>query len=171
MARSRAIRVLSYALPHNAANCSTFVEMLGLKVCVCVLVFRRCDVQSLFSSLMIRSYQGPKSSTSSAERESLFLAEQEHLLSILTALLSLCTGVTLARVTAKFVEKEFEKTDRLVDLHIPQEAPDVRLEYRGSVGGKQVRQSGTLDRSYNGVCIAGCVLIRRIHEVELYEVG
>ncbi|VDD77069.1 unnamed protein product [Mesocestoides corti] len=81
-----------------AANCNKFVEVLGLRT-IFPLFMHSPQAKG-------KSLPGP----TSAEME-------EHIISIVAALLRQCTGQFLQRVLAKFTENEHEKVDRLVELH------------------------------------------------------
>ncbi|TXT10678.1 hypothetical protein VHUM_02183 [Vanrija humicola] len=100
MSRSRAIKVLDYALQpaDGVPACERFVEMLGLK--------------TLFSSFMGKT--GDKKGRS---RGGTF-EEDEHLLDIISSLFTNLSSDTPSRLRliAKFVEKDYEKIDRLLEL-------------------------------------------------------
>ncbi len=90
MSKSRALRVLDHAMGGStgAGICERFVEASGLK--------------TVFGMFMKKQ-----------EREAL-----EHLLGIFSSLLRLLPGQSASRIRtlAKFVEKDFEKIQKLVDL-------------------------------------------------------
>ncbi|KAL1408912.1 hypothetical protein Q8F55_005726 [Vanrija albida] len=100
MARGRAIKVLDYALQpaDGAPACERFVEMLGLK--------------TLFSSFMGKA--GDKKGRAQAGT----FEEDEHLLGIIASLFTNLSSDTppRLRLIAKFVEKDYEKIDRLLEL-------------------------------------------------------
>ncbi|WOO82839.1 Beta-catenin-like protein 1 [Vanrija pseudolonga] len=100
MSRSRAIKVLDYALQpaDGVPACERFVEMLGLK--------------TLFSSFM-----GKGGDKKGRVRAGTF-EEDEHLLGIISSLFTSLSSDTppRLRLIAKFVEKDYEKVDRLLEL-------------------------------------------------------
>jgi hypothetical protein len=115
MARTRSIKVLDHALATEAGTdaCVRFVEALGLK--------------TLFSAFMrgSDSSQRKKSSrgaTSAAE-------DEEHILGVLVSLFSNLDSDSAPRIRllAKFVEDEYEKVDRLLELR---EAAEARVKGR-----------------------------------------
>jgi len=90
-----ALRLADHALRHCPTNCQIFVDKLGLK--------------ALFAMFMKR---GPKPKTVSAQKES-----EEHVTSIIQSLCRYCTGTAVARVLNKFCENQFEKLERLLEMH------------------------------------------------------
>lgn len=99
MSRSSALKVLNYALSTSkgADNCSKFVEVYGLR--------------SLFPCFMKTPKQSKKAGSSRSEHE-------EHVCSIIAALFQNVGGSGRERLIGKFVEKDHEKVDRLVELHL-----------------------------------------------------
>ncbi|CAE6394781.1 unnamed protein product [Rhizoctonia solani] len=99
--KSRAIKVLDYALsgPLGAANCTTFVEAVGLK--------------PLFSAFMGKSSKKSKSGAAMPASEDI-----GHILGVISSLFANLDSDSppRIRVLAKFVEAEYEKIDRLVEL-------------------------------------------------------
>uniref|UniRef100_A0A5K3FNV3 Beta-catenin-like protein 1 n=3 Tax=Mesocestoides corti TaxID=53468 RepID=A0A5K3FNV3_MESCO len=90
-----------------AANCNKFVEVLGLRTIFPLFMHSpQAKGAKLAAAIREKSLPGP----TSAEME-------EHIISIVAALLRQCTGQFLQRVLAKFTENEHEKVDRLVELH------------------------------------------------------
>merc|ERR1712178_190061 len=94
-ATNLALRLADHAMRHCAENCQIFVEKLGLPV--------------LFSMLMRK---GPKEKNKAKLRE-----VDEHVTSIIQSLCRYCTGTAVARVLNKFTENNFEKLERLLELH------------------------------------------------------
>jgi len=90
-----AIRLADHAMRHCAANCQIFVEKTGLKV--------------LFPIFMKK---GPKTKSKSDARE-----QEEHVTSMIQSMCRYCTGTALARVLNKFMEANFEKLERLLEMH------------------------------------------------------
>eukprot|EP00854_Cymbomonas_tetramitiformis_P004340 gene4340-5338_t len=101
--RLSAIKALDFALTRCPAGCERFVEVLGLKV--------------LFGTFMGKAKQiaGGRRKMTAEELEE----EEQRAVSILASVfLGLSRGSKRDRVGAKFVESEFEKVDRLVELFI-----------------------------------------------------
>ena len=96
-AKPRAVKVLDHALggPEGAANCNKFVEIYGLR--------------SLFPCFM-KTPKSRRGGTSEAEHE-------EHVCSIIASVMRNTQGATRERVMGKFVENDYEKVERLLELH------------------------------------------------------
>jgi len=94
-ASNLALKLADHALRHCPENCQVFVEKLGLKV--------------LFAIFMKR---GAKTKKESEAKEL-----EEHVTSIVQSLCRYCTGTPVARVLNKFVESQFEKLERLLEMH------------------------------------------------------
>ncbi|KAI0335461.1 DUF1716-domain-containing protein [Cubamyces sp. BRFM 1775] len=98
-ARSRAIKVLDYAMSGSAgtAACETFVEALGLK--------------TLFSSFMGGKKQKATAGHAASE-------DTAHTLGIVSSLLSNLASDSPARIRllAKFVESDYEKPEKLLEI-------------------------------------------------------
>ena len=96
-AKPRALKVLDHALggPEGAANCNKFVEIYGLR--------------SLFPCFM-KTPKSRRGGPSEAEHE-------EHVCSIIASVLKNTQAAIRERVMGKFVENEFEKVERLLELH------------------------------------------------------
>ncbi|QRW16260.1 beta-catenin-like protein 1 [Rhizoctonia solani] len=98
--KSRAIKVLDYALsgPLGAANCSTFVEAVGLK--------------PLFSAFMGKSAKKSKTGTAMPASEDI-----GHILGVISSLFANLDSDSppRIRVLAKFVEAELRITDREIN--------------------------------------------------------
>ncbi|CDZ98759.1 Uncharacterized conserved protein [Phaffia rhodozyma] len=96
LARARSIKVLDHALSgsEGSDNCERFVENLGLK--------------TLFAAFMGK---GSKKSHVSAE-------DNEHILGILVSLFTNLASESQSRMRllAKFIEGDYEKVDRLLEL-------------------------------------------------------
>lgn len=97
MSRGPALKVLSYAMngPEGKDNCNKFVDILGLRT-----------VYPLFMKT-------PKSCKKSGGEDQ----HIEHVVSILGSLLRNCSTSQRQRVLLKFTESDFEKIDRLMELH------------------------------------------------------
>ncbi|KAF7332093.1 DUF1716 domain-containing protein [Mycena kentingensis (nom. inval.)] len=96
--RSRAIKTLDYAMSSTAA-CEAFVEALGLK--------------TLFSALMGKGVPKRQKSAPTPASE-----DTAHILGIISSLFSNIASDSPSRVRllAKFVESNYEKVDKLLDI-------------------------------------------------------
>ena len=96
-AKPRAVKVLDHALggAEGAANCNKFVEIYGLR--------------SLFPCFM-KTPRARRGGPSEAEHE-------EHVCSIIASVMRNTQAGTLERVMGKFVENDYEKVERLLELH------------------------------------------------------
>lgn len=94
-AATLALKLVDHSLRHCPENCQIFVEKLGLKV--------------LFAIFMKK---GAKTKKQSEAKEA-----EEHVTSIVQSLCRYCTGTPVARVLNKFVESNFEKLERLLEMH------------------------------------------------------
>merc|ERR1712194_298969 len=90
-----ALRLADHATRHCPQNCQMFVEKLGLK--------------TLFPIFMKK---GPKVKSRSETKDG-----EEHVASIIQSLCRYCTGTAPARVLNKFMEGNFEKLERLLEMH------------------------------------------------------
>jgi beta-catenin-like protein 1 len=97
--REGALRVLSYvtAVPDGVENCDHFVEMFGLRV--------------IFPLFMKTPSKAKRKDTTPIEHE-------EHVCSIIEALLYSCSSDNRKRVLSKFDENDCEKVERLVELFL-----------------------------------------------------
>lgn len=100
LARSRAIKALDYAMsgPSGSTACETFVDALGLK--------------SLFTTFMGKSSKKNKGIDVTASEET------SHTLSIVSSLFTNLPSESPARIRllAKFVENNYEKVDKLLEI-------------------------------------------------------
>ena len=98
VSREGALRVLSHvtAVPDGVENCDHFVEIFGLR--------------ALFPLFMKTPSKTKKKDTPSVEHE-------EHVVSIIEALLYSCSTENRKRVLAKFSESDCEKVDRLGNMN------------------------------------------------------
>lgn len=128
--RSRSIKTLDHAMSGQAGteSCETFVEAMGLKYLFSALMGK---VRSLTSSVtiprhslsfrfttsyfLLRLFQASKKSKSSSTPAS---EDTTHILSILSSLFSNLPSDSPSRIRllAKFVESNYEKTDKLLDV-------------------------------------------------------
>ncbi|XP_065185882.1 beta-catenin-like protein 1 [Sycon ciliatum] len=95
---SKALKVLDHALsnPEGADNCAKFVEVFGLR--------------SLFPLFMKTPKKKVRKGSSRNEHE-------EHVCTIVASLFRNLTANTRQRLFNKFKENDYEKIDRLVELH------------------------------------------------------
>ncbi|KIO32831.1 hypothetical protein M407DRAFT_96181, partial [Tulasnella calospora MUT 4182] len=118
LARSRSIKVLDFAMQGTAgtACCEMFVEALGLK--------------TLFSAFMgkAKKQKNPLATTPASE-------DATHILGIISSLFSNIPSDSTARVRllTKFVESDYEKVDRLLEIR---ESAEARL----AVTNKEIEQ-------------------------------
>ncbi|XP_054159674.1 beta-catenin-like protein 1 [Oppia nitens] len=99
------LKVINHCLSSDKSNeemidmcCNKFVEILGLRVLMPILM-------------------KPKSIVSNKKELTSIDEVEEHCLSIIVALLTHCKTDLKRRVLAKFSELDFEKTDRLIEMH------------------------------------------------------
>eukprot|EP00002_Diphylleia_rotans_P030575 TRINITY_DN6296_c0_g1_i1.p1 TRINITY_DN6296_c0_g1~~TRINITY_DN6296_c0_g1_i1.p1 ORF type:complete len:360 (+),score=100.12 TRINITY_DN6296_c0_g1_i1:223-1302(+) len=92
-----AVKLLDFALLKNKENCDKFVDVLGLK--------------TLFPLFMGKGIPKPKKGSADD------MNVEEHIISLVMSLLSLCDGENLERTYNKFLEADFEKVDRLIEYH------------------------------------------------------
>ncbi|KAI8349282.1 Catenin-beta-like protein [Mortierella sp. GBAus27b] len=124
MARIRAVKVLDYAMSTKAgtANCLRFVEVMGLKTLFSI--FTRKGVDKL-----------KKAYKSFSEVE-----EEEHIIGIMASLvrnLPLESGHRL-RVVRKFVEDDYAKLERLLDIREGYEARLTALDEKFEQENKEL---------------------------------
>ena len=98
MSRHSALKVLNHAMcnAEGTDNCMKFVEVYGLR--------------SLFPAFM----KPPKSSKKAGSSEQEY---EEHVCSIIASLFRNVQGPFRDRIISKFVENDYEKVDRLMELH------------------------------------------------------
>ncbi|TDL29730.1 DUF1716-domain-containing protein [Rickenella mellea] len=98
---SRSIKVLDYSMsgPAGTKSCETFVEALGLK--------------TLFTALMGKPSKKQKGTSASPASE-----DTAHVLGILSSLFTNLASESPARIRllAKFVENNYEKVDKLLEI-------------------------------------------------------
>lgn len=99
--RSRSIKTLDFAMSGTSGTvaCETFIEALGLK--------------SLFSAFMGKTSKKQKSGTAAPASE-----DTSHILGILSSLFSNIASDSPGRIRllAKFVENNYEKVDKLLEI-------------------------------------------------------
>lgn len=99
LSRNGALKVLDYACsgPDGKENCTKFIEILGLR--------------TVFPLFMKTPKKNKQRSISLEEFE-------EHVCSIIASMLRNTKGSQKQRLQSKFVENDFEKVDRLMELHL-----------------------------------------------------
>ncbi|PWN49452.1 hypothetical protein IE53DRAFT_388314 [Violaceomyces palustris] len=110
MSRLRSIKVLNHALsgPGGSKNCVKFIESLGLK--------------TLFSAFMGKGSTANGSKAKKRKKaeaaSTTTLEDEEHILGIIVSLLNNLESESAERIRllSKFVEEEYEKVDRLLEV-------------------------------------------------------
>lgn len=99
LSRNGALKVLDHALSGQDGrdNCNKFVDILGLR--------------TIFPLFMKTPKKNKKRLLSTDEHE-------EHIVSIIASMLRNCKGSQRQRLLSKFTENDFEKVDRLLELHL-----------------------------------------------------
>lgn len=98
MSRNGSLKVLDHAMngPDGKDNCSKFVDILGLR--------------TIFPLFMKTPTKNRKKMLTAEEHE-------EHVISIIASMLRNCKGQQRQRLLSKFTENDYEKVDRLMELH------------------------------------------------------
>ncbi|KAH8105853.1 Catenin-beta-like protein [Cristinia sonorae] len=126
-ARSRSIKVLDHAMSGAAGTpaCETFVEALGLKV--------------LFSTFMGKQNKKQKGATNVTASE-----DVSHTLGIISSLFSNLASDSPARIRllAKFVESNYEKTDKLLEIRDAAYGRLATVEKEIAVEKKEMQDEG-----------------------------
>lgn len=120
-----ALKLLDYSLLDSPENCTTFVQLTGLK-CIFSVLMRKGVTTKIGSD---------------QERE-----DDEHVISVIQSLCSNCTGIELARVMNKFVEHKHEKLERLIEMH--EKYVDISKTMLKSVGNSK-DHAGSLYNALN----------------------
>lgn len=99
LSRNGSLKVLDHAMsgPAGRNNCNKFVDILGLR--------------TIFPLFMKTPKRNKKRLLSTDEHE-------EHVVSIIASMLRNCKGPQRQRLLSKFSENDFEKVDRLLELHL-----------------------------------------------------
>lgn len=100
LSRNGSLKVLDHALsgPDGRDNCNKFVDVLGLR--------------TIFPLFMKTPRRPKKVWTLSTDQH------EEHVASIIASMLRNCRGAQRQRLLAKFAENDYEKVDRLIELHL-----------------------------------------------------
>ncbi|XP_058792146.1 beta-catenin-like protein 1 [Phymastichus coffea] len=98
ISRNGSLKVLDYAMNgvDGKDNCSKFVDILGLR--------------TIFPLFMKTPKKNRKKIVTAEEHE-------EHVVSIIASMLRNCKGQQRQRLLNKFTENDYEKVDRLMELH------------------------------------------------------
>ncbi|EZA50155.1 hypothetical protein DMN91_001553 [Ooceraea biroi] len=98
MSRNGSLKVLDHAMngPDGKDNCGKFVDILGLR--------------TIFPLFMKTPTKNRKKILTADEHE-------EHVVSIIASMLRNCKGQQRQRLLSKFTENDYEKVDRLMELH------------------------------------------------------
>lgn len=99
LSRNGSLKVLDHAMsgPDGKDNCNKFVDILGLR--------------TIFPLFMTTPKKSKKRVISIESHE-------EHVTSIIASMLRNCKGSQRQRMLSKFTENEFEKVERLLELHL-----------------------------------------------------
>lgn len=99
LSRNGSLKVLDHALsgPDGKDNCNKFVDILGLR--------------TIFP-LFMKTPKKNKKRLISVE------SHEEHICSMIASLLRNCKGSQRQRLLAKFAENDYEKVERLLELHL-----------------------------------------------------
>lgn len=99
LSRNGSLKVLDHAMsgPDGRDNCNKFVDILGLR--------------TIFPLFMTTPKKSKKRVISIESHE-------EHVTSIISSMLRNCKGPQRQRLLSKFTENEFEKVERLLELHL-----------------------------------------------------
>lgn len=102
LSRSGSLKVLDHALsgPDGRDNCNKFIDVLGLR--------------TIFPLFMKTPHRSKKKAAAALGADQ----HEEHVVSIVTSMLRNCKGAQRQRLLAKFAENDYEKIDRLIELHL-----------------------------------------------------
>lgn len=100
LSRNGSLKVLDHAMsgPDGRVNCQKFVDVLGLR--------------TIFPLFMKTPRRSKKQAALSTDQH------EEHVASIIASMLRNCKGAQRQRLLAKFAENDYEKVDRLIELHL-----------------------------------------------------
>jgi len=114
--KSRAIKALDYAMSGTTSSgmCESFVEALGLKVLFAALMGKVCIVVDARSASLFLFQSNKKHAASPASASE----DITHILGIISSLFTHLASDSRGRIRllAKFVEGDYEKVDRLIEL-------------------------------------------------------
>ena len=120
MCRRSSLKVLNHALQgrEGVENCVKFIELYGLR--------------TIFPFFMLPNKTCKKNAISGMEQD-------EHVISILVSLIRNVQGQQKERVLTKFLEKDMEKAERIVELHFFYKQ---RSSLSDSIISKEIQKSG-----------------------------
>ena len=120
MCRRSSLKVLNHALQgrEGVENCVKFIELYGLR--------------TIFPFFMLPNKTCKKNAISGMEQD-------EHVISILLSLIRNVQGQQKERVLTKFLEKDMEKAERIVELHFFYKQ---RSSLSDSIISKEIQKSG-----------------------------
>ncbi|KAI6654050.1 Beta-catenin-like protein 1 [Oopsacas minuta] len=124
MCRRSSLKVLNHALQgkEGIENCIKFIDLAGLR--------------TIFPFFMLPNKSCKKNAISGMEQD-------EHVISIILSLLRNVQGQHNDRILAKFVEKDMEKSERLVELHFVYKQ---RSSVSDSIIYKEIQRTKNEDR-------------------------
>ena len=136
MSRCSALKVLNHAMcnAEGADNCNKFIEVYGLR--------------SMFPAFM----KPPKSSKNASASEQEY---EEHVMSIIASLFRNVRGPFRDRIISKFVENDYEKVERLMELHF-------KYKRRVTLADEEVRRERRLNPSVETTEMETEIYIRRL---------
>lgn len=139
-----ALRLADHALRHCPVNCQIFVDKLGLKTLFPLFMKRGVKIKS-------------KADTKEVE---------EHVTSIIQSLCRYCTGTAVARLLNKFMEGNFEKLERLMEMHeecilAVREADSARMQGQVQKIDRELQLDGE-EQLFLDRCDAGLFTLQQI---------
>ncbi|KAL0267827.1 UNVERIFIED_CONTAM: hypothetical protein PYX00_009979 [Menopon gallinae] len=135
LSRNGSLKVLDHAMsgPEGKDNCNKFVDILGLR--------------AIFPLFMKTPKKNRKKVITVEEHE-------EHVLSIISSMLKNCKGSQRQRLLSKFTENDYEKVDRLLELHFKYlekvEQVDVELEEQQRITKEKLDEDETYLKRLEG---------------------
>lgn len=135
LSRNGSLKVLDHAMsgPDGRDNCNKFVDILGLR--------------TIFPLFMKTPKRNKKRVLSTDEHE-------EHVVSIVASMLRNCKGGQRQRMLAKFTENEFEKVERLMELHFKYlekvEVVDREIDQQINAGDEEEDEDATYVKRLSG---------------------
>ena len=124
ISRNGSLKVLDHALqgPEGKDNCTKFVDILGLRTIF--PLFMKTPLKNRKGIISAEEHEGNENSyTKEKYLPNKFITKKllfffaEHVMSIICNLLKNCKGQQRQRVLSKFTENDYEKVDRLMELH------------------------------------------------------
>ncbi|KAL8200304.1 hypothetical protein R6Q57_011643 [Mikania cordata] len=110
-----AIRAIDFALTNYPPACERFVDVMGLKTAFPAFMVMCCAQKYISYNHMLSLFMIPTSKNKKRSKEEL----EERLISLVASLFGgILKGSRRERLLSKFVENEFEKIDRLMELYM-----------------------------------------------------